>query len=239
MNYIFLVAGRGTRMRPLTTNYPKTLFKLNKHTTIISRMIEMIKLYDNQANIIVVTGFKHEMIQEVITDATLINNPFYSETNSLASLWFAKDYLNEPSIIFNGDVLVEEALMRDVICQPILKPEALLDSSIRNDGDYNVEVIDDRVVVMGKELKTYFGEFVGIMRLDSESIKQLQNEVEIMIQNGQYDQWYEDALIQLIFEDDFSLYYRDVSMYSWTEIDEVSDLLFARNIYKSDLAKND
>ena len=53
-----------------------------------------------------------------------------------------------------------------------------------------------------------------------------------MIHNEQYDQWYEDALIQLIFENDFDLYYHDVSAYEWTEIDCVDDLLHAREIYR-------
>lgn len=237
MKYFFLVAGRGTRMQPLTTNYPKTLFKLDKDTTIISRMIEMIRKYDENPKITIVTGFKHYMIEESVENVSCINNPFFAVTNSLASLWFAKEHLVGDSIIINGDVLVSEELMKEIVCKRIDRSEVLLDSSIRNDGDYNVEVIDNRVVVMSKGLNSYYGEFVGITRVDAKSVQLLKNEVETMIQNGQYDQWYEDAFIQMIFEHDFPLFYKDVCDYEWTEVDDVNDLLFARRIYQNDIRK--
>jgi choline kinase len=235
MNYIFLVAGKGTRMRPLTQNYPKTLYKLSRDETILSQMVGMIKKADKEANIIVVVGFMKETIESSIEGVTFVNNPFYAVTNSLASIWFARDHLEGECVIINGDVLASEDLIRDVVCTKPERPEVLLDSSIKNDGDYNVEVIDDKVVVMSKGLNSYHGEFVGIARLDSKSTTILKREIEIMIQNEQYDQWYEDAFIQMIFERDFSLYYQDVQDYSWTEIDNVDDLLLARNIYKNNI----
>ena len=238
MNYFFLVAGRGTRMQPLTMNYPKTLFKLDKDTTVISRMIDMIRELDSDPRIIVVTGFKHEMIEESVKDVILINNPFYAVTNSLGSLWFAKEYMEGPSILINGDVLLDKAAMSEVVCTEIARPEDLLDSSIKKDGDYNVEVIDDKVVVMGKELKSYYGEFAGITRLDVASVRLMKDELEHMIQNELYDQWYENALIQMVFERNFDLYYRDICNYGWTEVDEANDLLLARRVYRND-CKND
>lgn len=235
MNYFFMVAGRGTRMQPLTMNYPKTLFKLDKNTTILERMIEMIREHDDDSRIVVITGFKHQMIEACISDVIFVNNPFYAVTNSLASLWFAKEYLDGPSILFNGDVLADKEMMKDLVCKEITRPEVLLDSSIKNDGDYNAEVMDNRVVVMSKGLSSYYGEYAGITRLDAESVDLFKNEMETMIQNGQYDQWHEDALIQMIFEKDFSLYFEDVCNYEWTEIDDVNDLLFARKIYRNDM----
>lgn len=236
MTYIFLVAGKGTRMSPLTKNYPKTLFKLEKNVTIIGHMIDMIKKYDNDARIVVVTGFMHESIEEYLgNDIIFIHNPFYAVTNSLASLWFAREYLDSESVIINGDVIVSEKLMEDVISKHTDKPVALVDGSIKNDGDYNVEVIDDKVVVMSKGLNSYYGEFVGIVKADKRTSELLKSEIDTMIHNEQYDQWYEDALIQLIFENDFALYYEDVSSYEWTEIDCVDDLLHARQIYRNDI----
>lgn len=234
MNYFFLVAGRGTRMQPLTLNYPKTLFKLDKDTTILSRMVQMIKDHDPDGRIIVVTGFKKEMIEAEVDGVIFVNNPFYADTNSIASLWFAREYLSGDCVIFDGDVLLEESLMTDVVCVPVKRPEVLVDSSVKSDGDYNVEVIDDKVVVMSKGLKRYFGEYVGVSRVDAASAELLRTEMDMMVEDGQYDQWYENALVQMIFERDFSLYYRDICDYEWTEVDEADDLLFARHIFKND-----
>lgn len=51
------------------------------------------------------------------------------------------------------------------------------------------------------------------------------------IEDGFYDQWYENALVQLIFKNNFKLYYTDIASYDWTEVDSVNDLLHARQIH--------
>ena len=90
MTYIFLVAGKGSRLKPLTLKYPKSLYKLDKNTTVFKRMTTMIKKYDSQAQIVAVVGFMKEKIEEELQDVIFVNNPFYDVTNSIASLWFAK-----------------------------------------------------------------------------------------------------------------------------------------------------
>ena len=113
MNYIFLVAGRGARLHPLTLKYPKSLYKLDRDTTVLKRMVNLIKKYDVEANIIVVTGFMSDIIKEEIRDVIFVYNPFYEVTNSIASLWFAQSYLEaENVVIINGDIVMEERIVK-------------------------------------------------------------------------------------------------------------------------------
>ena len=91
MTYIFLVAGKGTRLHPITLSYPKTLFKLDDNVTVIQRMVNMIQQHDKNAKFIVVTGFMDQQIRNELSGVTFVYNPFYSVTNSIASLWFARD----------------------------------------------------------------------------------------------------------------------------------------------------
>ena len=234
MTYIFLVAGKGLRLHPLTLKHPKSLYKLDENTTILQRMINLIKKYDKNAEIIVVTGFMSNSIKEQIDGAIFIDNPFYGVTNSIASLWFAKDYLDKENVtIINGDVVMAEDLVQDVLCKSVVSPFVLLDSSIKTDGDYNVQVTQDKVLVMSKELDEYYGEYAGVSKLNNQSAILLKNEVQLMVQEGMYDQWYEDALVQMIFRNNFNLYYKDISEYSWTEVDCVSDLFYAKRIHLS------
>lgn len=234
MKYIILAAGRGTRLAPLTLNNAKALFKLDESTTLIERTLQIIKKYDQNAKIVVVVGYKHELFEEILFDVEFIYNPFYDVTNSVGSLWMAKDHLKDEDgiIIMNADVLVSEQLMQDIICRPVKKPTVLVDSSIKTNGDYNVEVLGDQVLVMSKELKEYFGEYAGVTMLDKDGAEKLYNEVEQMVDNGEYDQWYENALVRAIFADDFKLYYYDICEYEWTEIDDVNDLAYAKRIYR-------
>ena len=232
MKYIFMVAGKGSRLQPLTLKHPKSMFKLDKNTTLIKRMVNLIRKFDTEADIVVVTGHMHKSIEEELNGVTFVYNPFYEVTNSIASLWFAKDHLNEDNIVLiDGDIVMSENLMRDIVCQPVDKPTVLLDSSIKTDGDYNVEVSGNRVLVMSKNLETYYGEYAGLTKLDKKSAQLMKHEIEAMVDEGYYDQWYENALVQLIFKDDFQLYYKDICDYEWTEVDCVSDLIRAKNIH--------
>ncbi len=232
MRYIFLVAGKGSRLQPLTLKHPKSMFKLDKDTTLIQRMVGLIQKLDAEADIIVVTGHMHKSIESELTGVRFVYNPFYEVTNSIASLWFAKEYLVADNVVLiDGDIVMSESLMRDIVCKPVDQPIVLLDSSIKTDGDYNVEVSGNRVLVMSKELDSYHGEYAGITKLDRASAALMKDEMESMVEEGCYNQWYEDVLVQLIFKDDFRLYYRDICDYDWTEVDCVSDLLHAKNIH--------
>ena len=232
MRYIFLVAGKGTRLQPLTLKHPKSMFKLDKDTTLIQRMVGLIKELDAEADIIVVTGHMHRSIENELEGVTFVYNPYYEVTNSIASLWFARDYLVADNVVLiDGDIVMSKALMRDIVCKPVEQPMVLLDSSIKTDGDYNVEISGNRVLVMSKNLESYYGEYAGITKLERKSALLMKQEMESMVEEGFYNQWYEDTLVQLIFKEDFRLYYKDICDYEWTEVDCVSDLVHAKSIH--------
>ena len=232
MKYIFLVAGEGTRLHPLTLKHPKSMYKLDENTTVLQRMVSLIKKNDANADVVIVTGHMHKAIESQVKDVTFIFNPFYGATNSIASLWFAREHMDADNVVLiNGDIVVSEELIKDVICKPIDCATVLLDSSIKSDGDYNVEVSGNQVLVMSKELKSYYGEYAGVTKLNRENSLLVKTEMETLIDEGLYDQWYENALVQMIFKQDFKLYYTDISNYEWTEVDSVNDLLFAKQIH--------
>lgn len=238
MKYIFLVAGKGSRLHPLTLSHPKSMFKLDENTTLLQRMVRLLKKNDPQADIVVVTGHMHRSIEADLAqeNVTFVNNPFYAVTNSIASLWFAREHLDADDIVLiDGDIVMSEQLIKEVVCTPVDRPVVLLDSSIKTDGDYNVQVSGEKVLVMSKELKTYHGEYAGLSKLDRESARLMYEEMEDMIDSGYYDQWYENALVQLIFKKNFALYYKDICDYEWTEVDEVNDLIRAMNIHMKEM----
>lgn len=239
MKYIFMVAGKGARLHPLTLKHPKSMFKLDRDTTVLQRMITLIRKYDASSDIVVVTGHMHQSIEENIQGVTFVFNPFFGITNSIASLWFAREHMDADNVVLlDGDIVMSEAVMKDIVCQPVDRATVLLDSSICVDGDYNVEVSGDHVLVMSKELETYHGEYAGITKLDRKSSLLMRDELNNMIEEGYYDQWYENALVQLIFKNDFELFYTDICNYDWTEVDSVNDLLHAKNIHINEQLNN-
>ena len=234
MTYIILAAGQGKHLQPLTLNSPKSLYKLDSETTVLQRMVRKIRKYDNNAEIIVVIGFMYMHIQKELLseNVTFVHNPFYAVTSSIGSLWFAKEYLQrENVIIINGDVVFEDRLMKDIICCHTDTPYVLVDSTINTDGKYNVQIQGDKVCVMSKQLSSFSATYASVTKLDAVTSRFMLEGMEKMVNEGQYNQFFEDVLVQMIFSDNFELYYKDIKDYQWTEVDNVDCLLKAKEIH--------
>jgi len=231
MNYIILAAGMGTRLKPFTNNFPKCLINIGNQETIVERCVRLIRKYDKTADITIVVGFKKESIMGKFKDINFVCNPFYEFTNSIVSLWFARELLNKETVVINGDIVFSEELAKIIVKKP-LKPHVYMDSSIKKDGDYNVQVDEERVVVMSKELEEYSGEYAGITKIDKTTAMLLKKEIEDFIDKGYFKQWYEDVLVHMILNYDFELFFEDITNYSWTELDSISQLLFTKKIHK-------
>ena len=233
MTYIILSAGKGVKLQPLTLNHPKSLYKLDDKTTILQRLVRKIRKHDAEAEIVVVVGYMYNQIQKELEadNVKFVHNPFYSVTSSMGSLWFAKDYLQRENVtIINGDIVASDKLVSDVICQYTDFPYVLLDSSHRDPNKYNVQVQSDKVCVMSKNLTQFLGNYASITKLDAVSSRFLIEQMHQMVNEEMYNLFFEDALVQMIFQKNFELYYKDIKDYKWTEVDCVDDLLKARQI---------
>ena len=229
MNYIILAAGMGTRLHPYTRNYPKSMLKLRNKITVLQRTINCIKEIDVNAKIYTIIGFEQDTIKNEIKGCNFIENPFYRDTNSIASLWFAKDFLNGEVTMINADVVYEKKLWQKII-DTQMGAFVCMDASVRNDGDYNVKIINDEVVVMSKELNDYDGEYAGVTKLNAENTAILRTEIFSMVKYGFYNEWYENALVQCVLDNRIKLKYVDIQDYNWAELDSVNDLFMARTI---------
>ena len=233
MTYIILSAGKGIKLQPLTLNHPKSLYKLDDKTTILQRLVRKIRKYDAEAEIVVVVGYMYKQIQKELEDDNVkfVHNPFYSVTSSMGSLWFAKGFLQRENVtIINGDIVMSDKLMSDIICTHTDIPYVLLDSTRTEGNKYNVQIQGDKVCVMSKNLTDFFGNYASVTKLDAVSSRFVLEQIDQMVNEGMYNLFFEDALVQMIFDKNFELYYKDINNYRWTEVDNVDDLLKAREI---------
>lgn len=235
MNYIILAAGKGTRLHPYTRNYPKSMIKLADNQTVLQRTINLIKSLDQTADITVVVGYEKEEIENQILGCKFVENPFYDVTNSIASLWFCREKLSEETVIINADVVFSKEIL-ELVIKSKQKAFVCLDSSIKKSGDYNVQTYNNQVIAMSKELDDYFGEYAGITKLNKQCAMILKDEISSMVNDGFYNEWYENALVRLILNNTMELEYIDIQEYDWAELDSVNDLFLARKIInKEDL----
>lgn len=105
---IIMAAGTGNRLNPITLTIPKPLVEVNG-----KRMIDTIidgLLANGITEIHVVVGYLKEQfycLLEKYPDLHFIDNPYYNECNNIASLYVAREYIDDV-IILDGDQLVND-----------------------------------------------------------------------------------------------------------------------------------
>ncbi len=235
ITYIILAAGKGNNLHPLTLKYAKTSYKLDEETTVLQRMVRTIRKADRNAEIVVVIGHKAKEIRKELIDENVrfVLNPFYEVTNSISSLWFAREFLErENTAIIHGDVVFSDEIISSFLIKPTDHPYILADSSYTCPGAYNVVAEAGHVLVMSKKLEHFTAKYCCMTKLDAVSSRLLKEEIDSMVNNNMFDQYFEDSLVQMIMFHDFQLYIEDVSGREWAEVDTVDDLLAAREIHR-------
>lgn len=235
MTYIILAAGKGSNLQPLTLKYAKTSYKLDENTTVLQRMVRSIRKFDRNAEIVVVIGYKADDVKAELDgeNVRFVMNPFYEVTNSISSLWFAREYLERENVtIVHGDVVFSDEIISSYLVKPTDRPYVLADSTFKHPGAYNIVARDDQVLVMSKKLENFTAQYCCMTKLDPVSARLLKEEVDSMIKGNMYDQYFEDSLVQMIMFHDFQLFYEDVAGMQWAEVDTVDDLLIAQQIHR-------
>lgn len=234
MTYIILAAGKGSNLQPLTLKYPKTSFRLDENTTVLQRMVRTIRFHDKDAEIVVVLGHLADMVQDELSEENckFVLNPFYEVTNSISSLWFARQYLERENVtIVHGDVVYDNDIIENYLVKPTDYPYVLTDSSCVLAGNYNAVIRDKQILVMSKKLENFSAKYCCMTKLDAVSARLMKQEIDSMIKNNMYGQYFEDSLVQLIMFNDFQLFSEDIAGKNWSEVDTVDDLLKAQQIH--------
>ena len=235
MTYIILAAGKGNNLQPLTLKYAKTSYKLDEETTVLQRMVRSIRKADKNAEIVVVVGYKSEKIREELDgeNVNFVMNPFYEVTNSISSVWFARDYLEREDVtIVHGDVVFSDRIISSYLTVPTDRPYVLIDSSYIRPGAYNAVIQGKQVLVMSKKLEHFSAKYCCMTKLDPVSSRLLKEEIDSMINGNMYDQFFEDSLVQMIMFHGFQLFCEDIKGEKWSEVDTVDDLLAAQEIHR-------
>ena len=111
MNAIILAAGAGTRLQPETTNIPKGMVKLFDKS-LLEIQIDVFKkcgIYD----ISIVTGYLANKI--TFPSINYFKNENYSVTAGNESLFYAKEKLQDCTIITYSDLVFEKTIIEQVI----------------------------------------------------------------------------------------------------------------------------
>lgn len=222
MKAILMAAGMGTRISS-ETNKPKSLLPL-KNESLIMHTVKM--LLENNIDVNIILGYKGECIKEELTGlpVTYFENPFYKVTNSIASLWFARDILCDEDIILgNADVFYTQEML-DILKAETNEVVMVADSSRITVGDYFFKCDDNfKLIDYGKELKEKDRscEYVGIAKIKKEFLPKFKQQLVSLVHNGEYNYWWENTLYTMINEVDVNV--KDINGLFWGEVDTKED----------------
>lgn len=222
MKAILMAAGRGTRISREIDNKCKCTLDIGG-ISLIRHTVQM--LVNRGIEVHIVVGYNKECIIEELKGLPVIfhTNIFYSVTNSMASLWFAKEALNGDCVILgNADVFWEENLL-DVLDSDKRDCIMLCDSSRVEQGDYLFRVENGTVVASGKALdcKNANAEYVGIAIIRNEMVDKCRERLQQLIEKQRSLDWWENILYSMIGER--PIWTVDIAGKFWAEIDYIED----------------
>ncbi|MDR2965739.1 MAG: phosphocholine cytidylyltransferase family protein [Treponema sp.] len=110
-NAIFIAAGSGTRLSPITLNTPKPLIKVNG-IRIIDTLLDAVYAAGIE-NVYIVRGYlgeQFDQLKDKYPNIQFLENPFYKEANNISSVLIAQDYLQNAYII-ESDLLLKNPVL--------------------------------------------------------------------------------------------------------------------------------
>ena len=121
--------------------------------------------------VVIVVGYQRELVEEAAKchpmNCAFIVNDDYATTNTIHSLWWAREYLSEGILYFNGDVWFEPPVLSLLLQQS----GSALAVEVKRCGMEDVKVKVDpsgRITRIGKNLPPVeaFGEFIGVAKFE-------------------------------------------------------------------------
>jgi choline kinase len=232
MKAIIMAAGVGNRLQALNINKPKCLITVGS-TTLIRRSVNLL-VNKGISDITVIVGFMAHLIRnELYNDVAYFENPDFHSTNSIKSLWYAKDLLEDDVLLLNGELYYEHVIL-DYAINQTNAVVMLADSTRIDNADYRFSFSDDQIDQFGKHLTNQEtdGEYIGIVRIDQCFIKTFKQTLEEMITAGKSNIWWEDVLYSFIAEQ-IPIHYFDVAGTFWSEVDTLQDYNYLQNWIKN------
>jgi choline kinase len=153
MKAIILAAGRGERLASMGWDKPKCLLKFGEQTLLDNMIYSLLE--NSIDKLVVVVGFKQDLVIEALekhpVSFEVVVNKDFAKTNTINSLYLARDFLDDDFIYFNADVLFD----RNIVSKLLSSEGNVFAIEEKACGEEEVKVIVDennRITCIGKKL---------------------------------------------------------------------------------------
>jgi choline kinase len=222
---VILAAGRGGRLQGVIGDRPKCLARIGDQT-LLERQIEALQSA-GIGRIAVVAGYGIEHVQRACPRTVeIVQNSRYATTNSLYSLWLARDLLVDGFLVLNCDVLFHPQMLDDLLtarCEDALLVSPRHDAPAYGEEEMKVRVRRGLVDAIAKTLSEddADAENVGIARFSPAGALTLIDQMNQIVAAGEVRQWLPRAFAA--FARVRPLHAVDSRGFPWIEIDFPED----------------
>ena len=241
MHVVIPVAGKGTRLLPITQTVPKPLVEV-AGKSILRRQIESyVAAGIPSKNVVLVSGYLVEHVRDFVAgsypDVTIVHSPDYAKTSNMYSIMLGVEATKEdgePVFISNGDCVYCPTIIRDLVNH---EKEDLFAVDAGTFTEDSLKVCVDGDCVTGFD-KAYseeesYGNSLQIFKLGPSSVAKLKKIMRAYADRGELQAWSGKAFNELVKDVDIPLF--EVGGRDWQEIDDSGDLGTAEETF----AKND
>ena len=224
---VFLAAGKGTRMAPLTDNLPKPLVKVHGKSIIVT-LLDAVQTAGIE-EIYIVRGYLGEKFDCLLADypqIRFIDNPDYDKANNISSIVVAADYLENAYIIESDLLLNNPALITadQEVSNYLVIPKIQTDDwcFYTNEGG-----IITKMAVGGENCQ----QMVGISYWTAEDGARLAKRAKELYANPVNHQLYWDEIALSKFLPEFTIRVRQCRQEEIVEIDTLAELQLIDSSY--------
>jgi choline kinase len=224
---IILAAGVGSRLRPLTDGRPKCLLEVGGRAILDHQVTALNRV--GVSDIVMVVGYCADLIRRHLgTRARYVENTRYDATNSLYSLWLARDELESGALVLNSDVLAPPALFERLIHASAQAAVLVEPGHGFEAEDMKVTLRGDRAIDFSKELppERAHAHNVGAARFSLTGGPRLRTCLERLVTGGHENDWVPVAFKD--YSEHWPLAAVSTAGLPWIEIDYPADLFRAR-----------
>lgn len=223
---IFLAAGFGSRMVPLTLNTPKPLIKVHGKRMIETLLEAVVKA--EIPEIIIVVGYLGEQFEVLLhkyPNIKFIQNELYNEANNISSAYVVKDYLENAYVLESDLVLSNPNLIRKYEYH-----SNFLGIKVDRTDDWCLEE-KNGIITKEKIGGTNCHQMIGISYYDQNDGKKLAKDIEEVYNSpgGKEKYWEQVQLVER--KNNYQIYVRECQKEDIIEIDTFSELKTIDKIY--------
>jgi choline kinase len=234
MKAIILSAGQGSRLGHMVDDRPKCLIDFNGRT-LLDRQLDTLEA-NGVHEAVVVSGFHDELVEQAIARRSggpavrTVFNPFYKVADNTGSLFMAREELTGDCLVWNGDTLVSNVLMRQVVANQQAGICVTIDRKESYDED-DMKVVEEggRLKAIGKRLPpdTVNAESIGLLAFRSGGAERFREAIEHALRTPEGTTiWYLRVIHHIAQSGD--VWTLDINGEEWGEVDFPPDVQTAR-----------